>query len=196
MYVVDWIFEYYSPIIARRAVMGFSFTSSTHPLHSSYTVSTAHASRTHVKALQTDFHVKPDNSSGSTHDSPSERPLRTKVTFQPKQAPKSSKESHASPNRERTDQAKQRTNSPPCLEPWKKLRIIRSDSMAQHCRHRKLRSLVYRDRFPSLSLERKTSSFFLSLCISSILSTTIPIYIYIEPQFLQWGVVIFAVVPL
>lgn len=52
-------------------------------------LSTAHYSRTHVKAHQTDFLVKPDNSSGLTHDSPSERPLRTKATFQPKTAPKS-----------------------------------------------------------------------------------------------------------
>lgn len=68
--------------------MGFSFTSATHPRHSSRTLFTAHASRTHVKAPQTDLHVKPDNSSGSTHDSPSEKPLRTKTTFQPKTAPK------------------------------------------------------------------------------------------------------------
>ena len=148
------------------------------------------------QAPQTDFHVKPDNSSGLIYDNPSERPLRTKVTFQPKQAPKSSEESHVAPNRERTDQAKQRTNSPPCSEPWRKLRIIRSDSMAQHCRHRRLRSLVYRDSFPSLSLERKILAFFPSLCISTILSTTIPIYIYIELQFLQWPVAISAVGPL
>lgn len=50
---------------------------------------TAHASRTHVKAPQTDFPVKHDNSSDLTHDSPSETRLRTKVTFQPKTAPKS-----------------------------------------------------------------------------------------------------------
>lgn len=61
-------------------------------MHSSHTLSTAHAFRTHVKAPQTDFHVKPDNSSESTHDSPSERPLRTKVTFQPKTAPKKHRE--------------------------------------------------------------------------------------------------------
>lgn len=56
---------------------------------------TAHASRTHVKAPQADLHAKPDNSSGLTHDSPSERPLRTKVTFQPKQAPKKHREHQA-----------------------------------------------------------------------------------------------------
>lgn len=56
--------------------------------HSSPTLFTAHASRTHVKAPQTDFPVKHDSSSGLTHDSPSERPLRTKVTFQPRRAPK------------------------------------------------------------------------------------------------------------
>lgn len=57
--------------------------------HPSRTLFTAHASKTHVKAPQTDLHAKPDNSSGLTHDSPSERPLRIKTTFQPKQAPKS-----------------------------------------------------------------------------------------------------------
>ena len=57
--------------------------------HSSRTLFTAHHSRTHVKAPQTDFPVKPDNSSGLTQDSPSERHLRTKVTFRPKTAPKS-----------------------------------------------------------------------------------------------------------
>lgn len=189
--------------------MGLSFAPSTHSRHSSHTLSTAHASRTHVKAPQTDFHIKPDNSSGLTHDSPSERPLRTKVTFQPRQAPKSSEESHASPNRERTDQAKHGptplhalTSREPGPRPegqhrtqdrilllaqshGRSIESIRSDSMARHCRHRRLRSLVYRDRFPSLSLERKILSFFLSLCISSILSTSIPISIYIELQFLQ-----------
>lgn len=66
--------------------MGFYFVSST---HFSRTLFTAHASRTHVKASQTDFPVKHDNSSGSTYDSTSETPLRTKETFQPKTAPKS-----------------------------------------------------------------------------------------------------------
>lgn len=83
------------PIIAHRAVMGFFITSVTHPRHSSPTLFTAHTSRTHVKALQTDLHAKPDNSSGPTHDSPSERPLRTKVTFQLKTAPKKHREHQA-----------------------------------------------------------------------------------------------------
>lgn len=77
-----------------------------HPRHSSHTLFTAHASRTHVKVPQTDFPVKPDNSSGSTYDSPSERPLRTKVTFQPKTAPKSiedTKQRDDHPNQARTD---------------------------------------------------------------------------------------------
>lgn len=56
--------------------------------HPSRTLFTAHPSRTHVKAPQTDLHAKPDNSSGLTRDSPSERHSRTKVTFQPKTAPK------------------------------------------------------------------------------------------------------------
>lgn len=58
----------------------------------SLTLFTARASRTHVKAPQTDFPVKPDNLSGSTHDSPSEKPLRTKVMFQTKTAPKKHRE--------------------------------------------------------------------------------------------------------
>lgn len=66
--------------------MGFFITSST---HSSNTLPAAHTSRTHVKAPQTDLHAKPDNSSGLTHDSPSEGLLRTKATFQPKTAQKS-----------------------------------------------------------------------------------------------------------
>lgn len=78
----------------------------THSRHPSYTVSTAHASRTHVKAPQTEFPTKPDNSSGLTHDSPPETPLRTKVTFQPKQAPKKHREHQAvrGPPKPSTDQ--------------------------------------------------------------------------------------------
>lgn len=86
------------------------FMSSTHPRHSSPTLFTAHASRTHVKAPQTDLHAKPDNSSGSTYDSPSERPLRTKETFQPKTAPKSIENTKL-----RDDHPSQaQTNFPPC----------------------------------------------------------------------------------
>ena len=111
MYVVDLDFAIIThPIIAHRAVMGFSFTPSTHLRHSSHTLFTAHASRTHVKALQTDLHAKPDNSSGPAHDSPSERPLRTKDTFQPKTAPKSIE--NTKPEEEHPSPA--RTNSPPC----------------------------------------------------------------------------------
>ena len=67
---------------------------------------TAHASRTHVKAPQTDLHTEPDNSSGPTHDSPSEGPLRTKTTFQPKTAPKRQREHQAvrGPPKPSTDQ--------------------------------------------------------------------------------------------
>lgn len=75
--------------------MGFSFTASTHSRHSPHTLFTAHAPRTHVKAPQTDLPAKPDNSSGPTHDSPSERLLRTKVTFQHKTAPKKHREHQA-----------------------------------------------------------------------------------------------------
>lgn len=55
-----------------------------------HTLFTAHASRTHVKAPPAVFPVKPDNSSGLTHDSPSGKPLRKRVTFQHQKAPKSS----------------------------------------------------------------------------------------------------------
>lgn len=83
---------------------------STHSRHSSRTLFTAHAPKTHVKAPQTDFPAKPDNSSGPIHDSPSERPLRTKETFQPKTAPKSIEDTKL--QEEHPSQA--RTNSPPC----------------------------------------------------------------------------------
>lgn len=83
--------------------MGLSFTSSTHSRHPYLTLFTAHASRTHVKAIQTDFPVKHDNSSGLTHDSPAERLLRTKVTFQPKTAPK---KASRTTSRERRPQAR------------------------------------------------------------------------------------------
>lgn len=89
--------------MAHRAVMGFFFFRHPHiPSIPPHTLFTAHASRTHVKAPQTDFHSKPDNSSGPTHDSLPEMPLRMKVTFQPKQAPKSIEKQI----RERTTQAK------------------------------------------------------------------------------------------
>ena len=75
---------------------------STHPRHSSPTLFTAHASRTHVKGPQTDFPVKHDNLSGPTHDSLSETPLRTKVTFQQKSTEKALR----TQSRERTTQAR------------------------------------------------------------------------------------------
>lgn len=111
--------------------MGFSFTSSTHPQNSSPPLSTVHASRTHVKAPQTDFSVKPDNSSGPTHDSPQKSPLRTKVTFQPKTAPKSIE--NTKPQENHPSQA--RTNSPPCPN-----------------------QIGYRDQGPKGSIETKTES--------------------------------------
>lgn len=76
------------------------------PWHSSRTLSAAHAPVTHVKAPQTDFHVKPDNSSGSTHDIPSERPLRTKATFQHGKAPKKHRGKPWGTKGETTTQAK------------------------------------------------------------------------------------------
>ena len=64
--------------------MGFSFTSFTCSMAFPHSLFTVHASRTHVKAPQTDFPVKPDNSSRLTQDSQSKRPLRKKATFQSK----------------------------------------------------------------------------------------------------------------
>lgn len=84
-------------------MMGFFFyTIHAFVWHPSRTIFTVHASRTHVKAPQTDFPVKHDNSSGLTHDSPSERHLRTKATFQPQKHRKASR----TPSRKRTTQAK------------------------------------------------------------------------------------------
>lgn len=77
-----------NPIIAHRAVIGFSFTPSTYPQHPSRTLFPSHASRTHVKAPQADFPTKPDNSLGSTRDSPSERPSRKKRRSSQGRAPK------------------------------------------------------------------------------------------------------------
>lgn len=82
-----------------------------HPRRSSHTLFTAHVSRTHVKAPQTDLHIKPDNSSGFTHDNPKKSPLRTKVTFQPKQAPKSIKNTKPQENHP----SQTRTNFSPCF---------------------------------------------------------------------------------
>lgn len=113
-YVVYWaLFLFFSLHYSTFAVMeGFFITSSTHSRHSSHTVSTAHASRTHVKPPQTDFLVKPDNSLGPTHDSPSESPLRTKATSNPKQHRKSIKN-----DKQREHHPSQAlTNSPPCYD--------------------------------------------------------------------------------
>ena len=112
MYVVDLDLRIItSPIIAHRAVMGlFFYAIHIFVWHSFRTLSTAHASRTHVKAPQTDFPVKHDNSSGHTHNSLSERPLRTKVTFRYKKHRKSMEDAN-----QREDHPNQaRTNSPPC----------------------------------------------------------------------------------
>lgn len=115
-----------------------------------HTLSTAHAPETHVKAPQTDFPGKPDNSSGPTHDSPLERPLRTKVTFRHGKAPKRHRGHQAvrePPSQARTNSppcsfrsgigtkarraaSRPRRHPPPCSEPWRKPRSIRSDSMA------------------------------------------------------------------
>lgn len=66
-----------------------------HPRHPSSTLFTSQASRTHVRASQTDFPARPDNSLGLTHDSQSERPLRTRAALQPKTAPKKHREHQA-----------------------------------------------------------------------------------------------------
>ena len=106
--------------------MGFFF----YVIHP-HTLSTAHASRTHVKAPQTDLHGKPDNSSGPTHDSPSERPLRTKATSQPKKAPKSIEDTK--PREDHPSQA--RTDSPQCPD-----------------------QIGYRDQGPKGNIETQTGS--------------------------------------
>lgn len=143
--------------------MGFSFTPSTHSRHPSYTLSSAHASRTHIKAPQTDFPLKPDNSSGLTHDSPSETPSRKKVTFRHKSTEKASRKAMEAPSSETTTQTKHgltplpapsrsgigtkarraaskpRRHPPPCSEPWRKPRRhqVRSHgSTPQHRSHR------------------------------------------------------------
>lgn len=150
--VVDWIYSV-APHYSTSCRNGVFLLR--HPWHSSPALFTAHASVTHVKAPQTDFHVKPDNSSGPTHDSPSEKPLRKKVTFQHRKTPKSIEKSHGSTEGETTTQArkgptllnapykpgteakarraapKPRRHPSPCQEPWQKLRSIRSDTMAQ-----------------------------------------------------------------
>jgi hypothetical protein len=126
----------------RHLVRIYQRVSVSYPRYSSSTLFTAHASRTHVKAPQTDFPVKHDNSSGLTHDSPSERPLRTKSDVPTPKAPKSieatkPREEHQS--RARTDfphcldvsrigtkarraASKPRRIPPRCPEPWKKPR--------------------------------------------------------------------------
>ena len=76
--------------------MGFSFYVIHAFTHPSHTLSTTYTSRTHVKAPQTDFHIKPDNSSGPTNDNPPKKPLRMKVTFRHGKATKSIEESHGS----------------------------------------------------------------------------------------------------
>lgn len=154
-------------------------------------LSTTHAPVAHVKAPQTDFPVKPDNSSGPTHDSPSERPLRTKATFQHEKAPKkASRKATEGPRGERTTQAgkgpttlnapsgpgtgtkarraasKPRRHPPPCSEPWKKLRSIRSDTMAPCHAPRSLQGLASRSVFGFLSLWKER--FYLSFSLLSI----------------------------
>lgn len=122
-----------------------------HPRHSSPVLFTAYAFRTHVKAPQTDLHVKPDNSSGLTYDSPSKRLLHTKSTFQRKKAPKKhgGHQTAREPPKPSTDrlcsmlhpireagprpegQHRNPDDIPPrCPEPWKELRSIRSEPMA------------------------------------------------------------------
>lgn len=156
-------------------------------MHSAPTLSTAHASRTRVKAPQTDFHVKPYNSSGPTHDSPSERPLRTKVTFQHKKAPKKASrkamehQTARRPHKPGTDRlssmllpARNRgqgpkgsietktasTSMPRAMDEASKHQI---GSHGSRHAHRSRQGFGLGDWFASLSLERKILSFFLSL---------------------------------
>lgn len=154
-----------------------------HSWHSSPTLFTSHASRTHVKALQTVFTVKPDNSSGPTHGSPSERPLRTKATFQPKKHRKASR----TPSRERTTQARHgptllhaltrsgigtkarraasrpRPYPPRCSEPWKKPRRHQVGLHGSMSRSPKPSRLGSEAGFGFSLFGKKDLSFFLSL---------------------------------
>lgn len=153
------------------------------PWHFFRTLSTAHASRTHVTAPQTDLHVKPDNSSGPTHDSPSERPLRTKATPQPTQAPKSiekrSREIAAQANHGPTPliahsvresgprpEGQHRDQDGIHLDAQshgRSFEDIGSDSMAPCLSHRSLQGLVSESGFGFSLFGKKDLSFFLSL---------------------------------
>lgn len=84
------------------------------PRHSSPTLSTAHAPVTHVKASQTVFPVKPDNSSGPTHGSPSERPLRTKATFRHGKLRKKHRGKAWERQRREDHPSRAKPNHPPC----------------------------------------------------------------------------------
>lgn len=101
-----------NPIIAHRAVVGFSFYVS--PWDFSPPLFTTHALITHVKAPQTDFHIKPDNSSVPTYDSPSERPLRKKATFQHRKAPKKHRGKHGNTKQRDDHPSQARTNYSQC----------------------------------------------------------------------------------
>jgi len=156
-----------------------------YPRYSSHTLSTSHASRTHVKASQTDFHVKPYNSSGLTYDSPSERPLRTKVTFQPKQAPKSSEESHTHRIvREPTKPSERPTPSLPRAMKEASNQQVRLHGSTQPSSKASKLGL---SEWVSVSLFGKKDNIFLSL------SMYIFYLIYLYPYLYIYRVVIFAV---
>lgn len=106
-----------------------------HSRYSFHTLSTAHASRTHVKAPQPDLHGKPDNSPGPAHERPSERPSRTKATFRHEKAPKSIEESRGGTKWPETTQFRRGPTLPPCSSPSRN-----------------------RDQGPNGSIETKTSS--------------------------------------
>lgn len=152
---------FYYPIIAHCAVVGFSFTSSTYFRHSSHTLFTAHAFRTHVKASQTDLHAKPDirqdlptiarqkginarkrRSSIKQHRKASRTPSRERST-QAKHEPTLLHASFRSRIETKTRRAasRPRRHPPRCLSHGRSLEGIRSDSMAPcHC-HRSLSRL-------------------------------------------------------
>lgn len=154
--MVDWILDFYKPHYSTSCRDGVFLLR--HPRHSSPTLFTAHASRTHVKTSQTDLHAKPDNSSGPTHDSPSERPFRKKETFQHKKHRKSMEDSSETATqakhrptllhalfrsrietKARRATPRPRHHPPRCPEPWKKPRKhqVRSHgSTPQHRSHR------------------------------------------------------------
>lgn len=186
--------------------MGFFYVIHVSHAISPLTFFTVHASRTHVKALQPDLHVKPDNSSGPTHDSPLEGTF-THESDVPTQ--NSTEKASRTPSRERRPQARhgptpllahsdpeseprpegQHRNPddipPRCPEPWKEHGKHLEDPMAPCLSHRSVQGLVWKPGFGFSLFGKKDLSFFLSLYLLLRLSSyLIEVYI-IELQILQ-----------